>query len=632
VKWHALLIAAALLPAFGCADRTTKAAGKKMIVLGVDGMDPVFVETHLASLPNLNRLRQTGTFKRLASTVPPQSPVAWSSVITGMDPGGHGIFDFVHRNPSTRMPVSSMAETTEPTRTFGLGPYLIPLAGGGVRTLRAGRAFWQVLQEQGVHSNIVRMPANFPPAECEGDSLAGMGTPDMTGSFGTFSFYTDDPAERRDKVPGGQITRVSLRNDRVELSIPGPPNQMRRDHQATSATLIVSVDPAGEAARFDTGGQQFILEPGDWSGWVKAEYPLIPHINSVHGIFRVYLQQLRPHLRVYVSPVNIDPEAPALPISTPHQHSRDLSDAVGPFYTQGIAEETSAFRAGIFSKAEFLTQSRKVLSDSLRLFRHELDRFQDGLFYYYFSSVDQNSHMLWGRHEGDLLEIYVAVDQAIGLAIAKAGTDTPLMVISDHGFAPFNRAVHLNSFLMREGFLVLDDPTKVGDEELFAHVDWSKSVAYAIGLNGIYINQDGRESSGIVPAADKRQVLDKLARALASFKDPLTGAPVVEKVYFPEDEFVGRNLKYSPDLLVGFSRGYRASWQTALGAVPRDVVEDNTQAWIGDHCMAADQVPGVLFSNRAVRAASPHLWDITATILGEFGVAKTNGMIGQSVF
>jgi len=632
VKSPFLLLAAVFLLTAGCANRSTRAAGKKMIVLGVDGMDPVFVETHLSSLPNLNQLRQKGAFRRLATTVPPQSPVAWSSVITGMDPGGHGIFDFVHRNPSTRMPVSSMAETTDPTRTLAIGPYLIPLSGGGVRTLRAGRAFWQVLEEHGVRSNIVRMPANFPPAECESESLAGMGTPDMTGSFGTFFFYTDDPSERRDRVPGGQITRVAVRNGRVDLAIPGPPNQMRRDHQVTSATLTVSVDATEGAARFDTGGHQFILQQGEWSGWVKAEYSLIPHINSVRGIFRVYLQQVHPYLRVYVSPVNFDPESPALPISTPRDHSRGLSDAVGPFYTQGIAEETSAFRAGIFSKAEFLTQSRKVLVDSLKLFRYELDRFQDGLFFYYFSSVDQNSHMLWGRHDNDLLEIYRAVDQAIGLAVAKAGRDTPLLVISDHGFAPFNRAVHLNSFLVREGFLVLDDPAKVGDEELFAHVDWSKSVAYAIGLNGIYLNLDGREAGGIVPAADGREVLDRVARRLADFKDPVTGERVIERVYFPEEEFRGRNLKYSPDLLVGFRRGYRASWQTALGAVPHDVMEDNLQAWIGDHCMASDQVPGVLFSNRPIRAGSPHLWDITATILGEFGVAKTGGMIGQSVF
>ena len=392
-----------------------------MIVLGVDGMDPVFVETHLASLPNLNRLRQQGTFRRLATTVPPQSPVAWSSVITGMDPGGHGIFDFVHRNPSTRMPVSSMAESTEPTRSLAIGPYLLPLSGGGVRSLRAGRTFWQMLEEHGVRSSVIRMPANFPPAECEAESLAGMGTPDMTGSFGTFSFYTDDPSEKRDKVPGGQIVRVALREGRAELAIPGPPNQMRRDHQATSVTLTVDVDPTEPTARFDTQGTQFILRDGEWSTWVRAEYSLIPHVKSVRGMFRVYLQQAHPYLRVYVSPVNIDPEDPALPISTPREFSSQLAGAVGPFYTQGIAEETSAFRAGILSKAEFLMQSRKVLADSLRLFRYQLDRFQEGLFFYYFSSVDQNSHMLWGRYDDDLLEIYRAVDQAIGQAIDKAG-------------------------------------------------------------------------------------------------------------------------------------------------------------------------------------------------------------------
>src|SRR6185369_13013103 len=223
----------ALLPLLlaSCANHTTQAAAPKLIVIGVDGMDPVFLENHWSSLPNLNRLRQEGDFKRLATTVPPQSPVAWTTVITGMDPGGHGIFDFVHRNPTTRMPVSSMAETTEPTRSLAIGPYLIPLSGGGVRTLRAGRAFWQTLDEHGVRSSVIRMLVNFPPAECEADSLAGMGTPDMTGSFGSFSFYTDDPAEKREKVPGGQIVRVALRNGRAEVAIPGPPNQMRSDHQ-----------------------------------------------------------------------------------------------------------------------------------------------------------------------------------------------------------------------------------------------------------------------------------------------------------------------------------------------------------------------------------------------------------------
>jgi len=185
---------------------------------------------------------------------------------------------------------------------------------------------------------------------------------------------------------------------------------------------------------------------------------------------------------------------------------------------------------------------------------------------------------------------------------------------------------------MQQGFLVLDDPKNVGDTELFTHVDWTRTVAYAIGLNAIYLNLEGRENGGIVPEADRTTVLDKIAARLKEFKDPVNGQNVVDQVYFPETAFVGRNLKYAPDMFVGFRRGYRASWQTALGAVPNATIEDNTQAWIADHCMASDEVPGVIFSNRRIAAANPQLFDVTATILREFGVGKTGDMIGQPVF
>ncbi|MCU1235944.1 MAG: type phosphodiesterase/nucleotide pyrophosphatase [Candidatus Solibacter sp.] len=616
----------------GCSHQiTTQAAGKRMIVLGIDGMDPAFLEAHWSSLPNLNKLRQKGDFRRLGTTVPPQSPVAWSTVITGMDPGGHGIFDFVHRNPATRMPMSSMAEVTEATHNLSIGPYVIPLSGGGVRALREGRAFWQILGESGVAAKVIRMPANFPPADCEQESLSGMGTPDMTGAFGTFTFFTDDPAEKRTNVPGGRVQQVKVENGRTSLHIEGPANSLRKDHAITAADVTVHVDPKESAARFDLDGQQFILREGEWSEWVHASFKLLP-VKSTSGILRVYLQKAHPYLRIYVSPVNIDPQDPALPISTPAKFSTQLADSLGPFYTQGIAEETSAWRAGLFTREEFLTQSRKVLADSLRMFRYELDRYQGGLLFYYFSSVDQNAHMLWGRYEADLLGIYQGVDAAIGDAMAKAGNDTDLVILSDHGFARFDRTVHLNTFLMKQGLLTLDDPANVGDAELFQHVDWSRTMAYAIGLNGIYLNLEGRENGGVVPVADRQVILDRISRALKEWKDPVNGSNVVDQVYFPETAFKGKNLKYSPDLFVGFKRGYRASWQTALGAVPPVLLDDNTQAWIGDHCMASDEVPGVLLSNRKFKATAPQLFDVTATILAEFGVRKPGNMIGQSVF
>lgn len=615
----------------GCSHPVTEAAGKRMIVIGVDGMDPVFLETHWSSLPNLNRLRTEGDFRRLGTTIPPQSPVAWSTVTTGMDPGGHGIYDFVHRNPATRLPMQSMTEITDATTTFSIGPYLIPLAGGGIRQTRAGRAFWQILAEHGITSNVVRMPANFPPAESEAESLSGMGTPDLTGTNGTFLFFTDDPSETRTAMSGGKVVTVKIQNGKAVLPIEGPSNSLRKDRATTLVDLVVHPDPVNAVARFDLDDQQLVLKQGEWSDWLHGDFHLIA-FKGASGIFRLYLQQVHPYLRLYVSPVNIDPENPALPISTPAGYSRSLSRKLGPYYTQGISEDTYAYRAGLLSRAEFLQQSHKILADSLRMFHYDLERFQEGLLFYYFSSVDQNAHMLWAKHDDELLEIYKGVDTAIGEAMRAAGNGTTLLVMSDHGFARFDRSVHLNKFLMDAGLLTLDDPANTGDDEAFVHVDWSKTQAYAIGLNAIYLNLDGRENGGIVSGFDKQAVLDDISRKLLAFKDPVTGANVVDKVYFSEAVYQGKNLKYAPDILVGFRRGYRASWQTALGAVPKVSLEDNTDAWIGDHCMASDEVPGVLLSNRKIRATAPGLADIPVTVLNEFGLPKGSGMIGQAVF
>jgi predicted AlkP superfamily phosphohydrolase/phosphomutase len=163
-------------------------------------------------------------------------------------------------------------------------------------------------------------------------------------------------------------------------------------------------------------------------------------------------------------------------------------------------------------------------------------------------------------------------------------------------------------------------------------VDWSRTQAYAVGLNGLYLNMVDREKGGIVSTSERDEVRESIAKKLLAFKDSHTGENVVDKVYFPETAFRGRNLKYSPDIFVGYRRGYRASWQTALGAVPKSLLEVNDEAWIGDHCMASDEVPGVVLSNRRLKAASPQLFDITATILDYFNVPKGNGMIGQTVF
>ena len=286
--------------------------GKRVIVIGVDGMDPNFIERHFDALPNLARLRDAGGLTRLATTTPPQSPVAWSTFITGTDPAQHGLFDFVHRDPATMQPLSSMAETIEPSHQLAIGPYLLPLSGARVRSFRVGQPFWHILADHGVPVTIVRMPTNYP-SESDGHELSGMGTPDLEGTFGTFAYYTDDPTESPGDVSGGRIVRVERIKDRVLVPIAGPINTLRRDRRTPSLDMTVDIDPVEPVARFQVDGREFILRQGEWSPWIRVRFPLIPHLASVAAMFRIYARELQPGFRIYRSPLNADPSEPACP-------------------------------------------------------------------------------------------------------------------------------------------------------------------------------------------------------------------------------------------------------------------------------------------------------------------------------
>jgi len=603
----------------GCGVKGSQASGRRVIVLGVDGMDPQFVQQHWSDLPNLDRLRHQGDFHALATTTPPQSPVAWSTFITGMDPDGHGLYDFVHRDPATYLPFSSMAKAEDPKHTLSLGPYLFPLSKGQVVSLRRGTAFWQVLADHHVPVTVIKMPTNYPPIPV-GNAISGMGTTDLLGTFGTFTFYTDDPEEISRSVSGGRIVKVPMFQDRAVIQLDGPANSLRKDHTTASVDLTVDIDPQSPTARISVGGSIILVREGEWSPWLRAEFPLLPHLVSASGMFRVFAKQLHPRFELYVSPVNIDPDEPDLPISTPDGYSREIVRAAGPFYTQGISEDTAALRQGVFTLPEFLAQSRLVFEDEHKLLRYTLSRFHDGLLFVYFSSIDQNSHMLWGKHMPEVLETYRSVDAAVGEVLDRAA-GAGVVLLSDHGFTTFERAVHLNTWLARNGYMALEGGST--SEVPFARVDWSRTQAYALGLNGLYLNLAGREKQGVVAAAEREALLRRMTTDLLALRD--NGHTVVESVYAPPVS------EFAPDLIVGYARGYRGSWQTALGAAPESLIEDNRDAWIGDHCINPADVPGVLFSSRKVSIADPRLKDVTVSILHLFGVNPSPGMTGRNI-
>lgn len=654
-------VAAALL-AGSTAHPVQAADDQRVIILGIDGMDPRLLRQFMGEdrLPNFEQLATTGAFTELETTMPPLSPVAWSTFITGMDPGGHGIYDFLHRDPTTIEPFDAMYRVAPPGRSFSFGSWVIPFSGGELELQRRGRAFWELLEEAGVDTTVFRMPINFPPVESSGQSFSGMGTPDILGTHGTFSFYTDYPPSNANDLTGGVVHLVEVVNNRVAAQLVGPPNTFRRfpidsprsrggdgeiDYESPDLTadFEVWIDPDTDTAKLIVQDQELVLNEGEWSDWVTVDFEAVPFLVNIGAMGRFYLQEVRPDFKLYVTPLQIDPGNPALPISTPTSWAGELAEKIGRFYTQSLPEDTKAFQEGIFSGREFWDQSQFVYGERRRALDHMLESFEDGLLFFYFSSVDQGMHMLYHYmdREHPLFEadeflaagartLYEEMDEALGRVLEFVDDDTTLIVMSDHGFSPFYWGVNLNSWLLEKGYVTLRDPSRQGQLPLFLNVDWSQTTAYAVGLQGLYVNVQGREANGIVAPGDEyEKLLDRLETDLLAMRDDRADRAPVRLVFRPREEWQGDNMENAPDIIVGYEWGYRSSWDSPLGQFPHGVFVDNDEAWSGDHSIDYRLVPGVLLTNRQVALPQPALYDMTVAVLDEFGVAPLPEMIGE---
>ncbi len=622
----------------------------KILVLGFDGMDSRLTQTWMSEgkLPTFRALAARGGFSRLGTSTPPQSPVAWSNFITGMNPGGHGIFDFMHRDPKTYYPVFSASATDEAVKTVRLGKYVLPVKGGKVRNLRKGRAFWQILEDHDIPATIFKIPSHYPPVPTKQRTLAGMGTPDLVGSYGIFNYYTTEPLELNQDVGGGRIHMAYVIGNRVDAKLPGPVNTFLEDRPEAEIDFRVYLDPSEPVAKIALPDQELILKEKEWSRWARVRFPLMPTQN-VTGLVRFYLKEIRPAFKLYVSPVNLDPADPALPISTPESYAAELEKRFGPFYTKGLPADTSALDNDVLDEGEFLAQDDQVLEESRAMLEYELKRFDSGLLFYYISSTDQRQHMFWrlldekhpmydpalaAVYGGTIERIYRETDDILAQALAAIDKDTTVIVLSDHGFNPFYRCFNLNAWLKAEGYHVFANPFKKEERGLgFPSTDWSRTRAYGLGLNSLYLNQRGREAEGIVaPGAEAEALAREIAAKLEAYRDPQTGEQVILRAAVARDVYSGPCVADAPDIILGFSRGYRISNSSPLGQVNREIMETNNEKWSGDHMTAAEVTPGIVLTDRSIRAEAPALYDLTATILQSFGIERPADMVGKPIF
>ncbi len=678
-EFSKLMLAASAATALpGClgSTRTSVAAkGHRVFVVAFDGLEPEIVKKLIASgrMPNLARLAQSGGLTKMATSTPPHTPVAFSNIISGADPGVHHVFDFIQRDPNPtepELPVrpyfgSAEAVTPENQWAIPLGKWHLPLVGGHTRLLRRGPAFWDALIANGIDAEIYYLPSNYPPSPPEGPGrfrcVSGMGTPDLLGDYGTFTLFTPDaPLEGR-QVGGGRFAFLSMVRNYAQADLIGPPNYLRSSSSTISApplraVLDIARDPYAPVARISIDGQHILLNEGEWSHFVPVVFrtgipgsPVLGAMGapvSIQGMVRLFMKQVHPKFELYVSPINIDPMSPVNQISVPAGLASQLAARHGRFYTAGIPEDTKALSNGALDEDQFLSQSELAMQERIAQYREALSQFTQGCLFYYFGATDLVQHMFWRdrdeRHPGRKAEqgdrfaaviedTYHEIDELVGDAAQAAGPTDTIIVLSDHGFNSFRRGFNLNSWLVDQNFIRLGDSERRALDPLFPGVDWRQTRAYGLGMNGLYLNAAGREKYGIVKEPQWRSLLEEIRDKLMAVLDD-DGEPVIRQVDLAEDIYPGADRNVAPDLFVGYAAGYRASWDTVLGTMPLNLLVDNLDRWSGDHCIHPDVVPGVLVANRKVTVESPDIRDIAPTILNEFGIAPMPHMTGKPLF
>jgi predicted AlkP superfamily phosphohydrolase/phosphomutase len=599
----------------------------KLIFIGFDGLDPRLTERLMAEgrLPHLARLRESGGYRRLRTTFPVLSPVAWSTFATGVNPARHNIFDFLNRATKSYVPELSSAKVTAGTR--GRRP--------SVEGKRRSESFWAILGRHRIRSTILRVPVTFPPEKFHGLQLSAMGTPDLKGTQGSFSVFRAGQPEGETEGGSQYPLRREARGYSGFLEGPQDPGRNARGALRIPFRVLESGDSRPPVLRIQ--GQSFDLRPHEYTPWIRVRFRSRPFLR-VSGIVRFLATAAGGEFSLYASAVQIDPENPGLPISHPRAYASYLAKWIGLFATLGMAEDTWALNERVLSERDFLTQAYSIFDERLLMFTDALEKTRQGVAGCVFDTSDRIQHLFFrqmrdGKPDaefgGVIEEMYRRMDDVVGLAWQHVDDRTALVVLSDHGFCAFDRGVNLNAWLRENGYLSAGPDA---GPQYFAGVNWHATRAYALGLGGLYLNLAGREPEGIVaPGEEARLLKREIIAKLTALRDEPAGKPAIRNVYDAEVIYSGPYIDRAPDLIIGYHEGYRTAWGAAIGKTGGPVFEENDKPWSGDHCVDPPLVPGVLFANLPIDSDDPGIEDMAPSFLHLFGVDPPAWMEGKPV-
>ena len=590
----------------------------KLILIGIDAFDPTIVTQLIDKLPHFKKLQRL----KLETTIPPETPVAWSAAATGCNPGKYGIFDFISRDPQTYLPHLNLAREKH----------------GVIKTEYAsamkGIPFWKILSDHNIPTTVIRWPVTFPAEKINGRMLSGLGVVDIKGLLNSYSFYTSEVCQQENtKENNDKIIPITVENGRVDTYISGPLTRKKSD--LTDIRIPLKIAIKDTEAVFVIQKKEFRLKPQQWSPIMRVGFRVNMFVE-VSGIFNIYLESLEP-LRMYLSSIQIDPAHQAINITFPKEYGKELAENIGLFYTLGMPEDTKAVTESHLSTEAFVQQINQIENERKKMFFYELERFKEGVLAFVFDAGDRLQHIFWNQKvlEGntsaalpkEIEEYYTNKDRLLGEVLSKIDEDTKLMIMSDHGFSSFERQVNINSWLVENGYMNVNSEKR--NSSLFDFVDWKETVAYSVGFTSIFLNLVGRESKGIVTSSQQDKLINEIIKKLRTLKDGSSN--VFTKIYKGSEIYHGTYASDAPDMIVGFSPGYRMSWKNAMGTLDPTVISKNTSKWKGDHLIDHSHVPGILCTNFLLRPKQPPIMDIASTVLKLFKIKIPDSMDGESL-
>jgi len=556
----------------------------KTLLLGFDSFDPNVFEDLAGKnqLPNLEKFWQQGGYAKLEVSSPPQTEVSWTSIATGVDPGGHGIFDLVHRDPATYHPYVSIL----PMRKSAVGEQFIPPY--------TTKTFFEAAADMGYPATALWWPAMFPARpQVPVMTLPGLGAPDIRGQLGVGTLLS---SEEETKEKTTVVKLIPAGKDQYQADLPGPQTQGREGPRTISLPIKVDVlDPSN--VRITLGDQQVEMHLNEWSEIIELRFKAGMLMN-IYAITRLIPVSLNGAVRIYALPLQIHPLHSTWHYASSNSFAKRLWKEVGPYLTLGWPQDTTGLEEGCITDDQFLDLCQKIFERRIQILYCLMDEFREGVLASIFDDLDRIQHMFFHNRMDVVEEWYRRLDRFVGEVsgrVEKWSGKYSYLILSDHGFSEYRKKVHLNRWLLENGYLRL----KNGGRNL-EDVDWSQTTAYAVGLNSIYLNITGREGKGIVSAEQVENLLDEIKSKLLEWRDS-DQSSIIQKMRLKHETYSGAYTRFGPDLVVGYAPGYRASPETGLGKVPAMALEPNTDHWGADHCVDSDIVPGVIFANRDLR-------------------------------